>query len=168
MKSTNPRMMIAKLLSEDTEFNRDIKRPIIKICGLTNINDVEISLQSSANLIGLILAPKSPRMVDRVSAIEITQKVKKYGERVGRIASLETDILRLRQDKLSPKLWFTRCAELLKKVTLRQPLSVGVFQDQPTDEVRRCISDLLPSYISTARFYHPFLLDQSNSGRIRP
>ena len=34
-----------------------------------------------------------------------------------------------------PAVWFQRAAELLQRVTARQPLVVGVFQNQPAAEV---------------------------------
>lgn len=136
MKSSNPRQTILDLLSEapvDASTAAQKSR-LLKLCGFTRAIDVQTALQSGINLIGLIFA-KSPRTVTDEQVHEITQVVRKYGERTGAVTSLPSEIEKLKADKLSPKLWFQRCADVLRKVTVRQPLTVGVFQDQPIEFV---------------------------------
>ena len=90
--------------------------------------------------LGLIFAPKSPRRVDPDAAREIVSVVRKYGERTSQL-SLSEELKVLKQEDLSPKLWFTKTAAMLSKTTLRRPLVVGVFQDQSVDEINAAIDN---------------------------
>jgi phosphoribosylanthranilate isomerase len=73
-------------------------------------------------------------------AQEVAHVVQKYGERTAPL-SLQRELDVLRADRLSPKLWFSRAASLLEKITLRRPLLVGVFQDQSVEEVNEVVRD---------------------------
>jgi len=144
MKSSNPRQTIIDLLSEVPADPTSVQKSrLLKLCGFTRANDVETALQNGINLIGLIFASKSPRAVNDEQALAITQLVQKYGERTGAASVLVTEVDKLIGDKLSPKLWFQRCADVLRKVTVRQPLTVGVFQDQPLEYVSRTFTTYL-------------------------
>jgi len=143
MKSSNPRQTIIDLLSEvPADLTSVQKSRLLKLCGFTRASDVETALQNGINLIGVIFASKSPRAVSDEQALAITQLVQKYGERTGAASVLVTEVDKLIGDKLSPKLWFQRCADVLRKVTVRQPLTVGVFQDQPLEYVSRTFTHL--------------------------
>ena len=133
MKSSDPQQTITELLS-DAPIDQTGGRSLVKVCGFTKASDVEVALQNSVNLIGVIFAP-SKRGASDEQARDISAAVRRYGERNGPVASLEAEVARLRKDKLSPKLWYERCSDLLRKTTLRQPLTVGVFQDQPLELV---------------------------------
>lgn len=139
MKSPDPRQTIIDLLSESPAASDSSSHSmrLIKLCGFTRPSDVEVALQCGINMVGLIFAPKSPRVVSDEQAKAIVQLVRRYGERSGQSTMLVSELARLQADKLSPKLWYQRCTELLRKVTLRQPLAVGVFQDQSAQEVRQ-------------------------------
>ena len=43
---------------------------------------------------------------------------------------MEKEITIMKNDRLTPKLWFSRSADYLQKLTVRRPVVVGVFQDQ--------------------------------------
>ena len=133
MKSPDPQQTITELLS-DALIDQAGGRSLVKVCGFTKASDVEVALQNSVNLIGVIFA-QSKRGVSDEQARDIAAAVRRYGERNGRVSSFEAEVARLRKDKLSPKLWYERCSDLLRKTTLRQPLTVGVFQDQPLELV---------------------------------
>lgn len=137
MKSPDPRQTIIDLLSESPANTGSTvqKARLLKLCGFTRPSDVQVALQSGINLVGLIFAAKSPRVVPDEQAKAITQLVRKYGERTGAAPALLAEIEKLRGDKLGPKLWYQRCADVLRRVTLRQPLTVGVFQDQTIEFV---------------------------------
>lgn len=49
---------------------------VVKICGLTNIEDAQVALEAGADLLGFILYPKSPRYVEPEQVRDILQTVK--------------------------------------------------------------------------------------------
>jgi phosphoribosylanthranilate isomerase len=51
-------------------------RPLLKICGITNINDAQFALKSGANLLGFIMAP-SPRRVTVRRAAELVKNLRR-------------------------------------------------------------------------------------------
>lgn len=142
MKSSNPRQTIIDLLSDSPESTNQSSRSVLKMCGFTRTEDVNVALQNGANLIGMIFVPSTPRVISDSGAKEIIATIWKYGERTSRIQKFEEDLTQLKNDKLSPKLWYRRCIDLLQKVTLRRPLSVGVFQDQLIDYVSEFLEKL--------------------------
>ena len=64
------------------------RRPLIKICGLTRLEDVRLAVSLGADLIGFIFAPESPRLttrefvrsVGRTEALKIAVVVSDRGE----------------------------------------------------------------------------------------
>ena len=61
---------------------------LIKVCGMTNKDEVKEALTYGVNLIGLIFA-KSPRSVNPDVAKEIVDVVRRYGEREERVTFRE-------------------------------------------------------------------------------
>jgi phosphoribosylanthranilate isomerase len=43
-----------------------VRRPLVKVCGLTRAEDVDAAVDAGADLVGFILAPESPRRADAV------------------------------------------------------------------------------------------------------
>lgn len=97
---------------------------------MKDVDDVRAALQAGANLIGVIFAAASPRKASIDEAAEIVAVVRQYGERTGSV-----DLSIPKEEGQSAQEWFSKCAQVLNRVTTRQPLVVGVFQDQPIDEV---------------------------------
>ena len=97
---------------------------------MMDVDDVRAALQAGANLIGVIFATKSPRKASVDQAADIVAAVRQYGERTGSV-----DLSIPKEEGQRAQEWFSKCAQVLKRVTTRQPLVVGVFQDQPIDEV---------------------------------
>lgn len=77
---------------------------------------------------------KSPRSASIQQAKEIVEVTRKYGERSAPI-NMVPELERLKADRLSTKLWYTRMQDYLQKTTLRRPLVVGVFQGQTVEEM---------------------------------
>ena len=125
MRAAKPDMFIREILdlpeSEPTEGASTV--PCIKVCGLRSAGDALVAAEAGADLIGMILAPKSKRAVDINIALEIVTAIRTYrAENVGGSppASNSTNLP-----------WFTRHSRTLPG----KPLTVGVFQDQPLEEV---------------------------------
>jgi indole-3-glycerol phosphate synthase/phosphoribosylanthranilate isomerase len=56
MRAPDPAAKLAELVS----------RPLVKVCGLTRKEDVEVALEAGADLVGFILARETPRRAPRV------------------------------------------------------------------------------------------------------
>src|SRR5438045_1874531 len=56
MRAPNPGAKLAELIS----------RPLVKVCGLTRQEDVDVAVEAGADLVGFIFAEKSPRRADAV------------------------------------------------------------------------------------------------------
>jgi len=56
MQAADPQAKLRELLS----------RPLVKVCGLTRQEDVDVALEAGADLLGFILVEKSPRRADAV------------------------------------------------------------------------------------------------------
>ncbi|MGB3635097.1 MAG: phosphoribosylanthranilate isomerase [Rubrobacteraceae bacterium] len=68
---------------------------LVKVCGITNVEDARLVSDAGADAIGLIFAP-SPRQVDAVQAKEIVTTVSKEVLKVGVFVNEEPDtVLRL-------------------------------------------------------------------------
>ena len=142
MKSTNPKKTIEELLTENNNdingLNSSSGRMLVKTCGLTSVTDAEVALQAGVSLLGVIFA-KSPRTVTIEQAKAIVEVTRKYGERSSSL-SMENELNIMKSDRLTPKLWFQRSIDFLRKTTLRRPLTVGVFQNQTPEEINQIIA----------------------------
>ena len=56
MRATDPGAKLREL----------VQRPLVKVCGLTRQEDVEVAVDAGADLVGFILAAESPRRTDRL------------------------------------------------------------------------------------------------------
>eukprot|EP00250_Pteridium_aquilinum_P027999 c3638_g1_i1 orf=131-994(+) len=60
----------------DVEKHATIKTPMVKICGVTNVNDAVLAAQAGARFVGMILWPKSKRSISIDTAKEIAHAVR--------------------------------------------------------------------------------------------
>jgi indole-3-glycerol phosphate synthase/phosphoribosylanthranilate isomerase len=81
MRAGDPGAKLAELTS----------RPLVKVCGLTRQEDVDVAVESGADLVGFILAAESPRRTDTVldAPDTVLRVAVSVGERVETEADLE-------------------------------------------------------------------------------
>jgi phosphoribosylanthranilate isomerase len=65
-----------------------MRRPWVKVCGLTREEDVAEAVSAGADAVGLVFAPESPRHVDPVRAARLVRAVPPQVARVGVTVSL--------------------------------------------------------------------------------
>ena len=105
---------------------------IIKVCGITSVEDALVACRAGANLIGVIFAEKSKRKVSNEQAEEIVNAVRKFGERSDRVNFNET-----KPHGSAVSALVVKCREFER--LSRNPLVVGVFQNSPLKEVKETV-----------------------------
>jgi anthranilate synthase/indole-3-glycerol phosphate synthase/phosphoribosylanthranilate isomerase len=106
---------------------------IVKICGLTNVEDALAACRAGANLLGVIFAEKSKRKVGVDGARQIVEAVRKFGERSDRV-SIEVESNGTALSSLDDK-------SMALEQASRRPLVVGVFQNQPLEYVKQMVDE---------------------------
>ncbi|KAL7513236.1 hypothetical protein ACHAXN_010330 [Cyclotella atomus] len=106
---------------------------IVKICGLTNVEDALAACRAGANLLGVIFAEKSKRKVGVDGARQIVEAVRKFGERSDRV-SIEVESNGTALSSLVDK-------SMALEQASRRPLVVGVFQNQPLEYVKQMVDE---------------------------
>jgi anthranilate synthase/indole-3-glycerol phosphate synthase/phosphoribosylanthranilate isomerase len=108
---------------------------IVKICGITQIQDAILACQAGANLIGIIFVPSSKRYVsDLQQAKDIVEAVWAFGERQHR-----HDFPIYSEDP-SPIHQIRRNTRILEDIVHRRPLVVGVFQNQDPSYIQHVVN----------------------------
>ena len=126
MRAAKPDVFIRELL--DLPATAPIEEvstvPRIKICGLRSAEDALVAAEAGADLIGMIFAPKSKRVVDIDIALEIVTAIRTYrSESANASPPASSSTINLP--------WFTRHSRAFRG----KPLTVGVFQNQPLEEI---------------------------------
>lgn len=125
MKAPRPEVLIHELLGLPPPeiTNPDPNPPLVKICGLQSAEDALVAADAGADLIGVIFAPQSKRLVTPQTALEIATAIRAYRS---------DDILPAPSQAASPNLpWFARHSHSFHA----KPLLVGVFQDHELEDI---------------------------------
>ena len=123
MRASDPKEFIHELLALPPPVPSKQRQAFVKICGIRAPEDALAAAEAGADFIGLIFA-NSRRRVSLETAIEIA-----------------TVVQTLRAEKPvpppqpmgTPTPWFTQHSQAVEPI--RKPLLVGVFQDQPLEEI---------------------------------
>lgn len=99
-------------------------RLLVKICGTRKAEMAAESIKAGADLIGIILVPGRKRTVSYNDAIAISKVVHQAGSTTGRVAS----------DRVGSQAsdFFANASS---NISSHRPLLVGVFQNQPLEEI---------------------------------
>jgi len=115
----------------DAASSSTMEQPLVKVCGVTNPDDALVACRAGANLIGVIFAPKSKRCVTSEQAQAVVAAVQSFGERDAPIRV--TNGKSNGDSTVGERLRAGGAA--LRAASIRTPLVVGVFQDQPSSDV---------------------------------
>lgn len=83
MRATDPGAKLAELIS----------RPLVKVCGLTRQEDVDVAVEAGADLVGFILAKESPRRTDEL--LDAPNTVLRVAVFVGETQETGADLVQL-------------------------------------------------------------------------
>jgi len=81
MRATEPGAKLRELLS----------RPLVKVCGLTRQEDVDVAVDAGADLVGFILAAESPRRADAL--LDAPETVLRVAVFVGEAETTDADLV---------------------------------------------------------------------------
>lgn len=130
MRAPDPGAAILTLMGPtDAEIALPVKpgSVIVKVCGVTRPEDANSAISVGANLIGVIFA-KSKRQVTVEKAKAVVELVRRFGERTSSIVS------KTGSSEGKSEAFASRCCSF-RSACKRTPLVVGVFMDQPLEEV---------------------------------
>lgn len=127
VRAANPTQLVRQLQGAYTAA-------LVKVCGIQDIATAACAIQSGADLIGLVFA-KSSRKVSISKAKEIVAAVRKL--RGGEAAQFDFDD----SEKGIRRLGSNACV-IERAVRKAKPLIVGVFADQPAEEVWRIANEV--------------------------
>lgn len=133
----NPDDYASSLSSAGGAYTSGLK--LIKICGLTRVEDALAACRAGANLLGVIFAEKSKRKVGVAEAQQIVDAVRKFGERSDRVV-VEVDSNGNNGESSSPLSSLVAKSLALERAA-RRPLVVGVFQNQPLKYIRQMVDE---------------------------
>jgi indole-3-glycerol phosphate synthase / phosphoribosylanthranilate isomerase len=83
MRAGDPGAALAALFS----------RPLVKVCGLTRQEDVDVAVEAGADLCGFIFAPESPRAAERV--LDVGDSALSVAVLVGELTDHDADLVQL-------------------------------------------------------------------------
>jgi len=137
MRASDPSLAVRELLG----LERDAQggATLVKVCGITRVEDALWAARAGVNLIGTIFCP-SKRQVTASESAAVVQAVRGFGERSERVLEYSETV----QDKAGPvaplsPAWFAHWRGVLQRVTRRTPLVVGVFQNNTVEEVAAAV-----------------------------
>ncbi|KAJ3114352.1 bifunctional tryptophan synthase trp1 [Phlyctochytrium bullatum] len=126
---------------------RDGSGTLVKICGITSIEDAEAAAKSGASFIGLIFAD-SPRKVDMHQAKQIVEYLRGVGTSRSTKAKISYPTVSTSAKSATsgvstaiPSTWYRGCESGIRDAVKHSiaPLFVGVFQNHKLEEINAIV-----------------------------
>ena len=122
MRAKDTKAFIAELLgfSPTPSANHEV---IVKICGVRTPEAARVAADAGADLVGMIFVPGRKRTVTLEEAVAISKEIRKSSPLPPSKKSIPSSVT-----------WFDHWFQWVRSHS-RRPLLVGVFQDQPLEEI---------------------------------
>jgi len=138
-----------KTVDEIIEETSGIPKPVqnnstlVKICGISNVEDAIATAEAGADFIGLVLFKKSPRCVTTEKAKEIVQALNKYREEKYGPTALTTECRMPYPGDASLSSWFNTTSKIIRStLEKRKPLVVGLFVNETYEYINNIVSEV--------------------------
>mmetsp|Transcript_3712 Transcript_3712/g.6518 ORF Transcript_3712/g.6518 Transcript_3712/m.6518 type:complete len:545 (+) Transcript_3712:90-1724(+) len=128
MRAPNPGELISKLIRDDASAGKTVR---VKVCGMNDVESALVAAKAGADMIGVIFVSKSVRHATVPVAKDIVQAIRAYRETTAKTHIPIPEQLHENEN------WYTAHARAIGDTCDGQmrPLVVGVFMNQPIDEV---------------------------------
>ena len=131
MRATDTKGFIRELLGWPEPAVKPKYPPLVKICGIQTEDDATIAANAGADMLGLMFVPTSKRVIslEMAQRISATIRSRSLQESSGTVVDSPAP-----ENELANEPWFGTQARRLSSAlsnVLKQPLLVGVFQNQP-------------------------------------
>jgi len=138
-----------KTVDEIIEETSGVPKPLkstntlVKICGISNVEDAIATAEAGADFIGLVFFKKSPRCVTPEKAKEIVQALNKYREEKYGPSALTVECQMPYPGDASLSSWFETTSKIIG-LTLekRKPLVVGLFVNETYEYINNIVSEV--------------------------
>ena len=148
MRAEDPAEFLRTLAGIPTAPPTSRAKPLVKICGIRSVEDAKIAVEAGADLLGVILVPGAKRRVETAVAQQIADIVRDARRSRSSSASQSsndtlttpTGLAIAKSAQTSTLPWFTfQSSRILSR---RKPLLVGVFQNQPLQEILDLVDEI--------------------------
>jgi anthranilate synthase/indole-3-glycerol phosphate synthase/phosphoribosylanthranilate isomerase len=144
-----PPTKVKKTVDEIIEETSGVPRPLkdnhtlVKICGISNVEDAIATAKAGADFIGLVFFKKSPRYVTPEKAKEIVIALNHYREEKYGASSLTVECQMPYPGDASLSSWFNTTSKIIG-LTLekRKPLVVGLFVNETYEYINSIVRDV--------------------------
>jgi anthranilate synthase/indole-3-glycerol phosphate synthase/phosphoribosylanthranilate isomerase len=126
MRAKDTARFVTDLLGSSTAAtrNKNVKRLLVKICGTRTAEAASAAVEVGADLVGMIMVPGRKRCVSHEQA-----------QAISKVLHAKTDSPRSHKADVNPSCATDFFASAKSSITSRRSLLVGVFQNQPLQEV---------------------------------
>lgn len=157
-------------------------KTLIKICGITSVQDAELAIEAGADFIGLIFVPETPRYIDTETAKEIVSAINGQVPVVGVFQNPDEEDIQSILDQVPldyiqlhgqetpqqcqklnrPVIKTVSILETLDTENVQSYLSIDqveyILIDRPKDQSSLSLLDIPEDQLATIRNHRPILL----------